>query len=105
MQPFLQYFKAMFNPGPGVLLFALRTIAAGLCASSFNIEVDWPDAFASKPAPSGDRHGFKLLGKKKPRDRMRRGAKNLVGCGQPKELVKPYWLATVSGCQPPPSAL
>jgi hypothetical protein len=66
MQPFLQYFKAMFNPGPGVLLFALRTIAAELCALSFNIEVDWPDAFASKPAPSGDRHGFKLLGKKNP---------------------------------------
>jgi uncharacterized membrane protein YccC len=30
MQPLLQYFKAMLNPGPGVLLFALRTIAAGL---------------------------------------------------------------------------
>ncbi|TVT84399.1 hypothetical protein FPT12_09765 [Pseudomonas sp. H3(2019)] len=43
---------------------------------------------------------------KKPRDRMRRGAKNLVGCGQPKELLKRgYLLATVSGCQPPPSAL
>jgi uncharacterized membrane protein YccC len=30
MQPFLQYFKAILHPGPGVLLFALRTIAAGL---------------------------------------------------------------------------
>lgn len=30
MQALLQYFKAMLNPGRGVLLFALRTIAAGL---------------------------------------------------------------------------
>jgi hypothetical protein len=44
--------------------------------------------------------------KKKPRDRMRRRAKKLVGCGQPKELFESrYLLATVSGCQPPPRAL
>ncbi|MDZ5436009.1 FUSC family protein [Pseudomonas fluorescens] len=30
MQPLLQYFKAILHPGPGVLLFALRTITAGL---------------------------------------------------------------------------
>ena len=30
MQALLQYFKMMINPGRGVLLFALRTIAAGL---------------------------------------------------------------------------
>ncbi|GAB6403300.1 FUSC family protein [Pseudomonas sp. MHK4] len=30
MQALLQYFKAMLKPGRGVLLFALRTIAAGL---------------------------------------------------------------------------
>jgi uncharacterized membrane protein YccC len=30
MQPLLQYFKAILNPGPGVALFALRTIVAGL---------------------------------------------------------------------------
>ena len=30
MQALLQYFKAILHPGPGVLLFALRTIAAGL---------------------------------------------------------------------------
>ncbi|WP_419710642.1 FUSC family protein [Pseudomonas sp. NFX224] len=30
MQALLQYFKAIISPGPGVLLFALRTIAAGL---------------------------------------------------------------------------
>ncbi|MGE8150033.1 FUSC family protein [Pseudomonas vancouverensis] len=30
MQAMLQYFKAILHPGPGVLLFALRTIAAGL---------------------------------------------------------------------------
>jgi hypothetical protein len=37
---------------------------------------------------------------------MRRRAKKLVGCGQPKELFENrYLLATVSGCQPPPRAL
>lgn len=30
MQALLEYFKAILHPGPGVLLFALRTIAAGL---------------------------------------------------------------------------
>ena len=30
MQPLLQYFKVILNPGQGVLLFALRTIVAGL---------------------------------------------------------------------------
>jgi uncharacterized membrane protein YccC len=30
MQALLDYFKAILHPGPGVLLFALRTIAAGL---------------------------------------------------------------------------
>ncbi len=30
MQPLLQYFKAILNPGREVLLFALRTIVAGL---------------------------------------------------------------------------
>lgn len=30
MQPFVQYFRMLLNPGQGVLLFALRTIAAGL---------------------------------------------------------------------------
>lgn len=30
MQALLQYFKAIIHPSPGVLLFALRTIAAGL---------------------------------------------------------------------------
>jgi hypothetical protein len=45
--------------------------------------------------------------KKAPRPNETRG-KQLVGCGQPKELG---WeggyqlLATVSGCQPPPRAL
>ena len=30
MQPLINYFKVVFNPGLGVLLFALRTVAAGL---------------------------------------------------------------------------
>ncbi len=30
MQPLIHYFKVVFNPGLGVLLFALRTVAAGL---------------------------------------------------------------------------
>lgn len=44
MQPLLQYFKAMFNPGPGVLLFALRTIAAGLLTLylAFLFDLDQP---------------------------------------------------------------
>ncbi|WP_274610191.1 FUSC family protein [Pseudomonas sp. TH10] len=44
MQPLLQYFKAMLNPGPGVLLFALRTIVAGLLTLylAFLFDLDQP---------------------------------------------------------------
>lgn len=44
MQPLLQYFKAMLNPGPGVALFALRTIAAGLLTLylAFLFDLDQP---------------------------------------------------------------
>ena len=44
MQALLQYFKAMLNPGPGVLLFALRTIAAGLLTLylAFLFDLDQP---------------------------------------------------------------
>ncbi|TWC52034.1 putative membrane protein YccC [Pseudomonas sp. SJZ080] len=44
MQPLLQYFKAILNPGPGVVLFALRTIAAGLLTLylAFLFDLDQP---------------------------------------------------------------
>jgi uncharacterized membrane protein YccC len=44
MQALLQYFKAILNPGPGVLLFALRTIAAGLLTLylAFLFDLDQP---------------------------------------------------------------
>ena len=44
MQPLLQYFKAMLNPGQAVLLFALRTIAAGLLTLylAFLFDLDQP---------------------------------------------------------------
>ncbi|WP_429531404.1 FUSC family protein [Pseudomonas frederiksbergensis] len=44
MQPFLQYFRMLLNPGQGVLLFALRTIAAGLLTLylAFLFDLDQP---------------------------------------------------------------
>ena len=44
MQALLLYFKAMLNPGRGVLLFALRTIAAGLLTLylAFLFDLDQP---------------------------------------------------------------
>ncbi|VVN89634.1 p-hydroxybenzoic acid efflux pump subunit AaeB [Pseudomonas fluorescens] len=44
MQALLQYFKAMLHPGPGVLLFALRTMAAGLLTLylAFLFDLDQP---------------------------------------------------------------
>ena len=44
MQPLLEYFKAMLNPGQGVLLFALRTIVAGLLTLylAFLFDLDQP---------------------------------------------------------------
>jgi uncharacterized membrane protein YccC len=44
MQALLQYFKAIVHPGPGVLLFALRTIAAGLLTLylAFVFDLDQP---------------------------------------------------------------
>jgi len=44
MQPLLQYFKAILNPGQGVLLFALRTIVAGLLTLylAFLFDLDQP---------------------------------------------------------------
>ena len=44
MQALLQYFKAILHPGPGVLLFALRTIAAGLLTLylAFLFDLDQP---------------------------------------------------------------
>ncbi|MBV6823065.1 FUSC family protein [Pseudomonas sp. PD9R] len=44
MQALLLYFKAIINPGPGVLLFALRTIAAGLLTLylAFLFDLDQP---------------------------------------------------------------
>ena len=44
MQALLHYFKAMLHPGPGVLLFALRTIAAGLLTLylAFLFDLDQP---------------------------------------------------------------
>ncbi|MGE8175666.1 FUSC family protein [Pseudomonas fluorescens] len=44
MQALLQYFKAILHPGPGVLLFALRTITAGLLTLylAFVFDLDQP---------------------------------------------------------------
>ncbi|MGE8097210.1 FUSC family protein [Pseudomonas fluorescens] len=44
MQALLQYFKAILHPGPGVLLFALRTITAGLLTLylAFLFDLDQP---------------------------------------------------------------
>ena len=44
MQPLLQYFRMLLNPGQGVLLFALRTIAAGLLTLylAFVFDLDQP---------------------------------------------------------------
>ncbi|WP_429514787.1 FUSC family protein [Pseudomonas frederiksbergensis] len=44
MQPFLHYFKMLLNPGQGGLLFALRTIAAGLLTLylAFLFDLDQP---------------------------------------------------------------
>lgn len=44
MQPLLQYFKMMLNPGFGTLLFALRTIVAGLLTLylAFLFDLDQP---------------------------------------------------------------
>src|SRR5471032_1631838 len=44
MQPLLQYFKMLLNPGFGALLFALRTIVAGLLTLylAFLFDLDQP---------------------------------------------------------------
>lgn len=44
MQPLINYFKVVFNPGLGVLLFALRTVAAGLLTLylAFIFDLDQP---------------------------------------------------------------
>lgn len=44
MQALLQYFKAILHPGPGVLLFAMRTITAGLLTLylAFLFDLDQP---------------------------------------------------------------
>lgn len=44
MQPLIHYFKVVFNPGLGVLLFALRTVAAGLLTLylAFIFDLDQP---------------------------------------------------------------
>ena len=50
MQALLQYFKAILHPGPGVLLFALRTIAAGLLTLylAFLFDLDQPSDCISR---------------------------------------------------------
>jgi len=44
MQPLINYFKVVFNPGMGALLFALRTVAAGLLTLylAFIFDLDQP---------------------------------------------------------------
>lgn len=65
MQPLLQYFKAILNPGPGVALFALRTIVAGLLTLylAFLFDLEQPKwsimAVVIVSQPLGWRNGYR----------------------------------------------